>query len=46
MFVGLRNYIRVTMQNETTALIYVSSLQSYAMQLFKIHLLDFLIKPS
>ena len=43
--VELGKYIRETMQNESTAIVYISSLQSYAMQLFQIRPLDFLVKP-
>jgi len=43
--VELGKYIRETMQNETTAIVYISSLQAYAMQLFQIRPLDFLVKP-
>lgn len=37
--------IRNDMTNETTQIVYISSNESYAMQLFKIRPLDFIIKP-
>jgi DNA-binding LytR/AlgR family response regulator len=43
--VELGTYIRNTMQNEVTGIIYISSLQSYAMQLFQVRPIDFLVKP-
>jgi len=43
--IELGRYIRETMQNEAVGIVYISSLQSYAMQLFQIRPLDFLVKP-
>lgn len=38
-------YIRETMNDQTTKIIYISSKTNYAMELFQIHPYDFLVKP-
>ena len=38
--------IRSALENESTQIVYVSSKESYALQLFKNRPLDFLVKPS
>ncbi len=38
-------YIRNEMEDMQTHIVYISSMQNYAMQLFKVQPLDFLIKP-
>lgn len=43
--VDVGKILRNDMKNETTQIIYISSKESYAMKLFKIRPLDFLIKP-
>ena len=43
--VDVGNYIRESCNNDGLHIIYISSKTSYAMELFKIHPYDFLIKP-
>lgn len=43
--VGLGNYLRETLKNEYSQLVYVSSWENYAIQLFDSDPLNFLIKP-
>lgn len=43
--VELGSYLRETLENETTCIVYISSRESYAMQLFQNRPFDFLIKP-
>lgn len=43
--VDIGNYIRNNCKNESLHIIYISSKTSYAMELFKIHPYDFLLKP-
>lgn len=43
--VEVGRFLRNTLKNQTTQVIYISSKESYAMKLFKIRPLDFLIKP-
>lgn len=43
--VQVGRYIRTTIDGENSKIIYVSSRESYAMQLFKVRPFDFLIKP-
>ena len=38
-------YLRSSLLNNTTQLVFISSQQKYALELFKFHPLDFLIKP-
>lgn len=43
--IAVGNFIRNEMENLQTHIVYISSKESYAMQLFKVQPLDFLIKP-
>ena len=43
--IAVGNFIRNEMENMQTHIVYISSKESYAMQLFKVQPLDFLIKP-
>lgn len=43
--ISVGKFIRGEMEDMQTHIVYISSKQSYAMQLFKIQPLDFLIKP-
>lgn len=43
--VAVGQYIRETLKNETIQIIYISSKQKYAMELFDMHPLNFLVKP-
>ena len=43
--VAVGNFIRNEMEDLQTHIVYISSKESYAMQLFKVQPLDFLIKP-
>lgn len=43
--IDIAKYIREEMNNEATKIIYISSKQQYAMQLFKTRPMDFMIKP-
>lgn len=43
--IAVGNFIRTEMENMQTHIVYISSKESYAMQLFKVQPLDFLIKP-
>lgn len=43
--VELGNYLRETLENEYSQIVYVSSRESYAMELFESRPLNFLIKP-
>lgn len=43
--IAVGNFIRNEMENMQTHIVYISSKERYAMQLFKVQPLDFLIKP-
>lgn len=43
--IAVGSFIRNEMEDILTHIVYISSMQSYAMQLFKIQPLDFLVKP-
>lgn len=43
--IAVGSFIREEMENMQTHIVYISSKESYAMQLFKVQPLDFLIKP-
>ena len=43
--IAVGKFIRSEMENMQTHIVYISSKESYAMQLFKVQPLDFLIKP-
>lgn len=43
--IAVGNFIRNEMEDMQTHIVYISSKESYAMQLFKVQPLDFLIKP-
>ena len=43
--IAVGNFIRSEMENMQTHIVYISARESYAMQLFKVQPLDFLIKP-
>lgn len=43
--IAVGNFIRNEMENIQTHIVYISSKENYAMQLFKVQPLDFLIKP-
>ena len=43
--IAVGNFIRNEMENMQTHIVYISSKESYAMQLFKVQPFDFLIKP-
>ena len=43
--IAIGNFIRNEMENMQTHIVYISSKENYAMQLFKVQPLDFLIKP-
>lgn len=43
--IDVANYIRYTLKNEQTQIIYISSKSEYAMQLFKTRPMDFFVKP-
>lgn len=43
--VAVGQYIRETLKNETVQIAYISSKQEYAMSLFEMHPLNFLVKP-
>lgn len=43
--IAVGNFIRNEMENMQTHIVYISSKENYAMQLFKVQPLDFLIKP-
>lgn len=43
--VDVGNYIRNKMRNEATQIVYISSMQTHAMELFEVRPLNFLIKP-
>ena len=43
--IDVGNYIRDELQNQNVQIVYISAYSSYAMQLFKIRPMDFLIKP-
>lgn len=43
--IAVGNFIRNEMENMQTHIVYISAKESYAMQLFKVQPLDFLIKP-
>ncbi len=43
--ISVGRFIRNEMEDIQTHIVYISSKQSYAMQLFKVQPLDFLIKP-
>ena len=43
--VEIGNYIRNTLRNEVTQIVYISSMQTHAMELFEVRPMNFLIKP-
>ncbi len=43
--IDIGRYIRETVKNEIIKIVYISSYMSYAMKLFKVRPMDFLIKP-
>lgn len=43
--IAVGTYIRNEMEDIQTHIVYISSMESYAMQLFKVQPLDFLVKP-